>query len=157
IEPWLLEKLAGAEASSIDECLALGVVRLESAAFVFRHELARQAVLAEVPAWRRLKLHKQILDALEAIGSIDAARLAHHASLAHQVDAIQRWAPEAARHAAQHGAHREAAAHYASALEHATVLDDEHRADLLEARAYECYLIGHIRQAIDAREAALAL
>ena len=157
LEPWLLEELAGAEATAVDECLALGVLRMENHAFMFRHELARQAVLDDVPAWRRLKLHAQVLAALESIGSIDAARLTHHAALGQASEAILRWAPEAARHAAQHGAHREAAAHYAIALEHATRIDPQQRAGLFEARAYECYLTGQIRQAIDAREAALAL
>jgi DNA-binding CsgD family transcriptional regulator len=157
VERWLLEQLAGAEASAVDECLALGVLRAESDVFVFRHELARQAVLDDVPAWRRVAQHRLVLRALEAAQSTELARLVHHAVLGQVTDAVQRLAPLAARQAALHGAHREAAAHYATALAHAAELPSNERADLLEARAYECYLIGDIDEAQMAREAALGV
>ncbi len=43
VEPWLLQALTAAESTAIDECLATGVLRAEDGAYVFRHELARQA------------------------------------------------------------------------------------------------------------------
>jgi tetratricopeptide (TPR) repeat protein len=157
IEPWLLECLIGAEAAAVDECLALGVLRVEGEVFVFRHELARQAVLDSIAPWRRVALHRNVLQALEATHSEDLARLVHHAALGQLSDAVLRWAPAAAASAARHGAHREAAAHYGTALGHAASLAPEQRADLLERRSYECYLTADIAASVHARETALAL
>ncbi len=156
IEPWLLERVAGAAARSLDECLALGVLRSEGDVFTFRHELARQAVLDGIPAWRRIELHRQVLGVLEATRTDDLARLVHHAALGQVSDAVMRWAPAAAEAAARHGAHREAAAHYGTALTYSAWLDHEERADLLERRSYECHLTADLAAAVSAREAALA-
>jgi ATP/maltotriose-dependent transcriptional regulator MalT len=157
VEPWLLERLAGAEAVAVDECLALGVLRLDADVFVFRHELARQAILDGVPPWRRVQLHRLVLQTLETAHGIDVARLVHHAVLGQVPEAVLRLAPVAAKHAAEHGAHREAAAHFATALAHFPAGNDDARAGLLEARSYECYLIGDAAGAVAQREAALAL
>jgi hypothetical protein len=46
---------------------------------------------------------------METLGNYDASRLVHHASEAGDVDALVRYAPDAARDAATSGAHREAA------------------------------------------------
>src|SRR5262245_24113693 len=157
VEPWLLERLASAEAAAVDECLALGVLRLDADVIVFRHELARQAILDGVPPWRRVQLHRLVLQTLECAHGIDVARLVHHAVLGQVPEAVRRLAPLAAKHAREHGAHREAAAHFATALAHFSSGDDDARAGLLEARSYECYLIGDTPGAVAQREAALAL
>ena len=65
-EAWLLRELTAAESGSIEECLATGVLRVEGAAFVFRHELARQAVLQAMAPTRALGLHRLVLQALLA-------------------------------------------------------------------------------------------
>jgi DNA-binding CsgD family transcriptional regulator len=104
-------------------------------------------------------LHAQALRGLltrEADPS-QAARLVHHAKGAHDESLIARYAPLAARHAAAQGAHREAAAQYATALAHAEALPAEERAALLEAQAEECYLLGQMQGAEAARQAALQI
>jgi hypothetical protein len=57
---------------------------------------------------------------------------------------VRHYAPEAARQASALGAHREAAAHYKTALDHLPAIDIEERASLLEARSHECYLFDEI-------------
>src|SRR5262249_8910584 len=79
------------------------------------------------------------------------ARLVHHATSAGVGDAVLRYAPGAAEQAAAHGAHREAAELYAVALEHAKDVPPVDRASLLEARAYRCYLIDRMEDAVVAR------
>ena len=66
-----------------------------------------------------------------------------------------RFAPIAAQEAAAQGAHREAAAQYATALRFADALPLEQRATLHEQLAYECYLTSQIERAVEARTAAL--
>jgi DNA-binding CsgD family transcriptional regulator len=68
---------------------------------------------------------------------------------------VLRFAPAAAARAASLGAHREAAAQYERALRFADTLPAGERADLLERRAYECYLTGELDGAIAAQERAL--
>lgn len=106
----------------------------------FRHELARRAVADALPVSRRVLLERRVLDVLRERPDVEPARLAHHASMAGDQDAILRYAPLAARAASAAGAHREAAAHYRLALEHASACSDADRADLLEGSAVECYL-----------------
>jgi predicted ATPase len=61
VEPWLLQMLTAAEAESIDECLATGVLRADDASFSFRHELARQAVLQAMTPTRAMSLHRMTM------------------------------------------------------------------------------------------------
>ncbi len=140
IEPWLLSATTGAEAPSVDECLALGLLKASSGALVFRHELTRRAVLELLPPHRRLVLHRMILTALQAspTARADAARLTYHAEAADDRAAILAHAPAAGRAAAQAGAYREAAALFALALRYAEDLPAAERAGLYEARADAC-------------------
>lgn len=101
---------------------------------VFRHELARRAVVAEIPAGRMVHLHRRLLTALHARGA-DPARLAHHAEAARDIGAVLEHAPEAGLRAAELGAHRESARQYQRALTHAGELPAGERADLLWAWA----------------------
>jgi DNA-binding CsgD family transcriptional regulator len=66
-----------------------------------------------------------------------------------------RWAPPAAERAAESGAHREAAAQYARALEFADQVPLEARAELLRRSAEECWLTAQFGAAIAAQEKAL--
>ena len=68
-----------------------------------------------------------------------------------------RFAPEAAKQASAQGAHREAAAHYETALQYADSLDAEQRAPLLDDLSHEYYLTGRIQEATRPCEAALAI
>lgn len=159
VERWLLDAVTPSDAETLQECLAVGMVALEDGALAFRHELARRAVDEYVPAPQCRALQGRILAALLARpeGEIPAARLVHHADLAGDGAAVLRFAPLAAEQAACLGAHREAAAHYATALRYAGALPPEQRAILQEHLSYECYLTDQITEGIAARAAALDL
>jgi DNA-binding CsgD family transcriptional regulator len=134
-----------------------GIVRIENAAIVFRHELARRAIEDSVSDLRRAAMHRAILARLIERGEPSLARLAHHASGAGDAEAIFRFAPLAAAEAAKAGAHREAAAHYRTALEHSGAAGEAERATLLEALSYECYLTEQHEEALAHRVEATSI
>ncbi|HEX8035588.1 MAG TPA: AAA family ATPase [Ktedonobacterales bacterium] len=156
---WLLKTILPEPSSAIEECIRAGILRPELDAVAFRHELARQAVESTLPPFRLRELHAEVLRALLDNGGEPAtvARLVHHAALAGDGAAVLRFAPDAARQAAQQGAHREAAILYGIALRYAEVLPQAQRAELLEGRAYECYLTSQLEGAAEARAAALSI
>jgi DNA-binding CsgD family transcriptional regulator/tetratricopeptide (TPR) repeat protein len=156
-ELWLLEAMAGDTVAELERCLASGMLRAEADAVAFRHEIARVAIEATLPPGRRLALHRAALAALTAAPERrpDLARLAHHADAAGDVEAVLRHAPAAGERAAALHSHREAAAQFARALRHASGLPSARRAELLERRAYECYLTDDVAEAVAARRAAL--
>jgi DNA-binding CsgD family transcriptional regulator/tetratricopeptide (TPR) repeat protein len=158
-EVWLLEALAPAELEHLEECLASGMVTSQADGVWFRHELARLTVEETQPPDRRITLHRRALEGLAAPpeGAPELARLAHHAQAAGDAEAVLRFAPSAGAQAASLGAHREAAAQYAHALRFAGALPSAAQAELLERRAYECYVTGELNEAIAAQERALAL
>jgi len=158
VEPWLLQELTAAESDSVDECLATGVLSVHDGVFVFRHELARQAILQALTPTRLRSLHRLVLDALQSptAPSVDLARLAHHAEGASLEASVLKFAPAAARDAAAKGAHRQAAQQFKRALEFAQAPTTQ-RADLLDDYATECQLSGWIADAIEARQSAAKL
>jgi DNA-binding CsgD family transcriptional regulator/tetratricopeptide (TPR) repeat protein len=115
-------------------------------------------MVGELPPDRALALHRRALAALvlPPHGRPQPARIAHHAESAGDADAVLRYAVMAGEQAAALGAHREAAAQFARALRFGEGLASEQRAELLERRSYECYLIDAMQEAIDARRAALS-
>jgi DNA-binding CsgD family transcriptional regulator len=154
-ELWLLEALTGGELGHLEACLASGMLRAGGDAVAFRHEIARVAVEEALPLHRRVALHRQALRVLCEAGNIDPARLAHHADSAGDADAVLHHARAAGVRAAALGAHREAAAQFGRALRFAERLPSDERVELLERRAYACYLTSAIDDAIDARRRAL--
>ena len=154
----LLEELLHDGLMTLDEPLARGLVLQSGRDVTFRHELGRLAVADEVPAGRRIHLHRRLLRSLRQRGA-DPARLAHHAEAAGDAEAVLEFAPEAGSRAAALGAHREAVEQYRRALRAADGMPpgsvpDSRRADLLWALGYELYLTDAIAAAIDAVEAA---
>ena len=75
VEPPLLDAIGGPDADAVDQCLARGMLRTEQDVLTFRHELARDAVLAAIPQRRRRRLHAAVLAALQAdpVGDDDLA------------------------------------------------------------------------------------
>ena len=158
VESDLLEELLAEGLPAIDEPLSRGLLVPTGHDITFRHELGRLAVAGEVPAGRRIHIHRRLLTALEARGA-DPARLAHHADAAGLGRSVLVHAPEAGARASRLGAHREAAEQYRRALHHAKALGEkevppERHAELLWALGYELYLTDHIDGAIEAVEAA---
>jgi len=135
IEPWLLIEVTRAEAGAVDESLALGVLLPQAGLFVFRHELARQTILKEIPPHQRTFLHQAILDALKDSPTAvkDLARLAHHAAAAGDQKAILTYARAAGQEAAALGMNRAAAAQFALALRYVDALPAMEQIELYEA------------------------
>jgi DNA-binding CsgD family transcriptional regulator/tetratricopeptide (TPR) repeat protein len=158
IEPWLLQDLTAAESGSVEECLASGVLSVQDGVFVFRHELARQAVMEALTPTQSLTMHRLVLEALQSppAPSPDLARLAHHAEGAGDEEAVLQFAPAAARAAAMRGAHRQAAQQFGRALRFARAPTPV-RAALLDDYAAECQLSGLLDDTIEARQTAVKL
>jgi DNA-binding CsgD family transcriptional regulator/tetratricopeptide (TPR) repeat protein len=156
-ELWLLDALVLDAAGALEQCLSSGILEVTPGGVAFRHELGRMAIEESLPPHRRIALHRRALDALTAppYGAADPTRLAYHAEAAGDTEAVLRFAPAAARHAASIGAHRESAAQYARALRFGTELPADMRAELLEGRSYECYLTDQTQASIEALEQAI--
>lgn len=147
-EAHLVSTLLPSGLAALDEPLARGLLRRSGDDVLFRHELARLAVLAEVPAGRAVHLHRRLQAALEERGA-DPARLAHHAEAAGDGAAVLVHARAAAASAAVLGAHREASRQYERALRHADDLPTAERAQLLWDLGYEYYLTNRIEESIE--------
>jgi len=158
-ERWLLEAVLGPAEEALEACLTSGMLSLDHTTVAFRHELARQAVESTLSPLRQQALHSQVLHALLTHGedASQAARLVHHALGTHEGALVARYAQLAAQQASAQQAHREAAAQYATALLQADQYPLERQAELLEGRAYECYLTSQIEEAMQARQAALQI
>lgn len=159
IQGWLLEAVLSPSLDTIEECLDTGLLIAERDVLAYRHELARVAVERSLSPPRAQRLHARVLAALEQ-QSIERAPLAwrvHHAARASDGDAVLRLAPLAAEQAQRSGAHREAAAHYRTALAYAGQQTQAQRAALLERLSYECYLTDQIAEALQARSEACDL
>ena len=158
-ELWLLEEVLGPEPSLVEGGVAAGLLVVGEEAVGFRHELLRQAVEGSLSTLGRRDLHRRVLRVLSNAkrGGVDVARLVHHARQADDVEAVLRYAPEAARQAAAVAAHREAVGHYRAALPYADSLSPPVRAELLEGYSIEAYLSGLWAEAASARQAALVL
>ena len=159
IDTWMLAALHPAADSSLDECIASGMLAASDGRVAFRHEIARLVIEKSVPASRRAILHARALSILQ--GKEDTApdwsRMAHHAEAAEDHAALLRYAPAAAKAAAAVGAHRDAAGLYARALRFAGRLAPEDRALLIEDFADEAYLTMRGRDAIDRLTEALEI
>ena len=156
-EPSVLYDVPGIGPADLDAAAHAGLMRLTPPFYTFRHELVRQAVLSVTGAGARQAIAAQVLAVLMTRPVEDDAlgRLAELAETAGDAEAVARFAPAAARRAADLGAHREAAGQYARALRHVT--DDSVRAGLLEACLVERYLVGDLPAAIEDATAAASL
>ena len=141
----------------LDECAEHGLLTVDREFAAFNHELARLAVEDALPAGQRSRWNSRMLDTLRSRRPEAMARLAHHADMSGDRDAVIEYAPPAAAQAAKLGAHREAVALYRKALNNADALADGERAELLEHLAYELYVTGKLVESIDARRQCLAL
>jgi len=142
-ELWVLEALAPETFNRLDECITSGMLSADASGVRFRHELARLAVAETVSPDRALTLHRRALVILAAppVGAPDLARLAHHSEAAQDPNAVLKFAAAAGARASTLGAHREAAAQYASALRYAEALPLKSQAELLQNHSHECFMI----------------
>jgi DNA-binding CsgD family transcriptional regulator len=156
-ELWLLDAIAPLSLTGLEACVASGMLLADRETVQFRHEIARAAIEESLPPDVALSLHRRALAALVERGdAIDPARVAHHAAAVGDGRSVLAYAPAAADRAARLRAHREAAAHLASALRYVAELPRSRRVDLLERHAYECYLTSQPELAADSQRKALA-
>jgi ATP/maltotriose-dependent transcriptional regulator MalT len=156
-EAWLVKQAVAVDDASVEECLGIGMIRDADGALSFRHELTRRAFQDSLSKLRQLSLHAKVFGVLAQRPGVSAARITHHANGAENAEAVLRFAPLAATQAASVRAHREAAAHYRTALRYEEKLNPEQRARLLEALSYECYLTNQIDEALATRREAAAI
>ena len=156
VDPQLVADAGGVTLETFDELLAAGLLRADGDSLQFRHELARRAIESEVPPHRRLAGHQALLTALTGSGCDDEARLAYHAEAAREPDLVRRYAPIAARRAADLGAHREAVAQYERALRFAPP-DDRDLAELYDGYADVLAMVDRWPAAAQARQKAIVI
>ncbi|MGA8257648.1 MAG: AAA family ATPase, partial [Nocardioides sp.] len=158
VSPRLLLAIDGVRATAVDGCVAAGLLGFEPPNYVFRHELARQAVLAATPSTELRELNSVALRIVRPFAEPDLlAQLAEYAEQADDTAAVLELASAAAVRAAELGAHREAAAQLRRAVRHAVDEPLAHLAGLRERLAYELYLTAALDEAISEQRAALGL
>jgi len=152
-ERWLLEEMLAPSTEALEACLDSGLLVADATSLAFRHELARMAVESALPLPVAQSLHARMLSTLAgADRATSAARLAHHAALAGDQQAIARHAPAAALEARSRGAFREAALHLRTALAQAGPRPDEERRSWLEAYALDSSNVDWHDEAVAARQ-----
>lgn len=154
----LLELIVPNLYTEIEQCLKGGVLLMEEHHLMFKHELYRKTIEETLTAYRRIQLNSKVLDVLLANrnGESDLALIVHHAKNAHKIPVVAEFAPLAARDAAIHGAHCEAAKLYLTAIQYSESKETS-LADLYEKYAYECYLTNQISKAIESQLKALSI
>ena len=156
VDPGLVARAGDLGLETFDELVAVGLMRAEGSALRFRHELARRAIESEVPPHRKAAGHQALLRALIDEDCDDDARMAYHADAAGEPDLVRRYAPVAARRAADLGAHREAVAQYERALRF-TPHDDRQLAELYDGYADVLALVDQWPAAAEARQDAITI
>lgn len=146
---------------SLEEALAHQLLRADGAGFRFQHDLARQAVYAEISPWRRRLLHQRAAESLTRLPATEQDGLegviAHHFAEAGEVaQAIEHY-QRAAALAQRLYAHQEAAGYLrqALALAEGQPAMAATRLDLREALADALTVAGHFAQAEENYRAAL--
>jgi DNA-binding CsgD family transcriptional regulator/tetratricopeptide (TPR) repeat protein len=154
-DPNLLQELQ-VSMEQVAEAEQAGVVEVRSEGIGFRHELARQAVLASLPASVRLELNARVLRALLHASDLDLFRIFHHALECGDEKAIVAYGPAVAREASRAGAHVQAASSYAQVLRHGEILSARRRAALSEAYSWALGNCNQLHEAADTAAAAVA-
>ncbi len=137
---------------------AAALLTRSAAGLVFRHELARLAVLSTIPPGGETVLHTRVLDALEQIQPRDPAVLTHHAVNARDAARALQYARSAAEEAIAASSNTEAAAFVQIALSNLPIdAAPPERAELLARLSRLLYLTGRLAAAIDAARASIPL
>jgi DNA-binding SARP family transcriptional activator len=141
----IVERVLGGESDpldALDEAAAAGLLAETGRGdYAFAHELVRQTIYAGLSSARRRRLHRQLGEALEALGDSDThvEALAHHfaeAAADGQARKAASYALAAGRSAIARGGYAEAAAHYERGLRALALAerpDDKLRRELLLA------------------------
>lgn len=152
VEHGLWMALRAEDVAAAERCVARGIlVRDATGALAFRHELARQAVLAQMGPEAQRQMHAHVLALLERrarSAAVPLARLVHHAAAAEDARHVLTLAPRAAAEAAALGAHRLAAQQLELALRFVAQASDVEAAQLYQDWAYEMGLAVCISDAV---------
>ena len=141
----------------MDELISHGLVIKDGDDLRFRNDIARVAIEAAIPPYRKAAIHTKIIDALLGSGCDDDARLAFHAEGAGNAELVLAYAPRAGRRAAALSARREAAAQYERALRFVPETDIRRRADLLDNLAQQLDFVDQRENLLETCSAAVAL
>jgi DNA-binding CsgD family transcriptional regulator len=155
----LLDRGFATAGQGLQACIDQRLLMIDRETVRYRHEVARRVVEDALPELRRRALNAQVLAVL-ADGPTDAKalpRLVHHAAAAGDASSVLRHAPSAAAEAAKRGAHRQAAAFYRAAVQHADRIEPRARAALLEKLAAEAGWSGARDEALSANDHAYAI
>jgi DNA-binding CsgD family transcriptional regulator len=155
VSPELVSELGGSNADHLEKLFESGMVVQSRNDIAFRHEIARETVAATIGPLRAMDLHRTAMRASIAAGA-DPAIVAHHAEGAGDVEAVRRFAREAADAAVRVGAHREAAAQYGRAIRVGDP-DPLLEAELLELGGHQAMLSDRFDTALAWMERAVAL
>lgn len=165
----LLERVLGENSGVLDaleEAVAAGLlVEAGQDEYVFVHALLRQTIYEQLGSARRMRLHHQLGEAIEALGNTEAhvEALAHHfaqAAADGQGAKAAKYALIAGRSAIARLGYEEAAAHYERGLEAHVVSgqpQDERRCELLLALGEARWKTGQLDKARQAYEQAADL
>jgi len=150
IEPGLLLRLSDSDEASVEECVSTGMLVAHGSIFAFRHELARQSVLASLLPSTRLALHRKALEALMLAPEAerDPVLMTRHAAGAEESGLVLQYAPLAARQASQVSAHREAIGLLELALPFADSLPPAQRAAMLDQCSVELGFTGRFEDCV---------
>jgi hypothetical protein len=159
---WLLEGVLGERSGlldGLDESVSAGLLTEAGPGdYAFAHTLVRQTIYEQHSAARRMRLHRQLGEALEQRPDADAhvEALAHHfaeAAADGQATKAAAYALRAGQNATARLAHEDAAAHYQRGL-HAPELApapvEERRGELLLALAATPWRSGDMDRAREA-------
>ena len=165
VEDWLLGAIAKEGRPHLDvpagleTCIERGLLKRDTLdATIFRHELARRAIVDALPNGLRHDFHVRALAALRhpPVGTPDPTRLAFHADEADDIDAVLEYAPVAASEAAAVGSHREATHHLEAAARFGQSLAPGDRAALTLRLAGELITLNEADDAVEACDYAAA-
>ncbi|MGH8824219.1 MAG: ATP-binding protein [Jiangellaceae bacterium] len=156
VESWLVTALLG-DVGPLVEAEQRGMVELRPERFTFRHELARHALERSMPASRRMAFNRAVMVALLAHDHADLSRIMHHAAAAGEIPVILSHGPQAAREAAQAGAHSQALAHYEHVVAHIDALPADAQAQILVEYAWQLYAAYRFVEAVEVAERASRL
>jgi DNA-binding CsgD family transcriptional regulator/tetratricopeptide (TPR) repeat protein len=134
-----------------------GLVERSVRGLRFRHELGRRAIEAMIPAGGGAALHRRLLEALEAVGDVDAAVLTHHAVAAGDEERARRYAVQAAELASRSSSHLTAVEFYRIALDRSRTQPASEQAELRERLSIELYLTDQLDEAIEVCSRAVTL
>jgi DNA-binding SARP family transcriptional activator/tetratricopeptide (TPR) repeat protein len=155
----LLELVLGVESGALDaleEAVTAGFLTDAGRGdYAFAHALVRQTIYDQLGAPRRMRLHRQLGEALETLGDTDThiEALAHHfAQAAPDGQGVKaaRYALAAGRNATARLGHEEAAAHYEHGLQALTLTgqpQDGERCELLLALGQAQWHTGELDKA----------